>query len=97
MGYHVDSSEERFYGYESGTLTERIYGVPENKWLTSPTILPTGTGVSKILANFIVLGWPRDMDFTSSEIHLFSVDESGLLWDYLVGLGTASSISLLEA
>ena len=97
LGYYVDSFKERFYGYESGMLTERIWGMPESRWLTNPAILPTGAGTSKILANFIVLGWPRDMDFTASEIHLFSLDESGLLWDYLVGLGTASSISLLEA
>ena len=29
--------------------------------------------------------WPRDMDLTSNEVHLFSLDESGILWDYLLG------------
>lgn len=97
LGYVADTSHEWFYGYDSGSVIERIWDFPGNKWKTSGTILPTGAGISKILANFIVLRWPRNMDSNSSEIHLFSMDESGVLWDYLVGLGAASSISLLEA
>ena len=98
LGCIVDSLQERFYTYDSGMVTERVWNTVERKWQDSePKILPTGTGISKILANFIVLGWPRDMDITSMEVHLFSIDESGFLWDYLVGLGTASSVSLLEA
>ena len=49
-------------------------------------VLPMGTGTAKIRENFIALLWPKDVDSTASEVHLFST-EDGMLHDYSVGVG----------
>lgn len=97
VGFIVDGLHSHFYAYDNTAIIRRVWdwGANPAAWEKLSLLRTYPRTPVHVLSNFIILGWPQDMDHTKNEIHLFSMDESGLLWDYLVGSNTSSSVSVL--
>ena len=94
LGYGADPWNLRIFAHDGSKVVEHTWSRTGQRWLDE-SILPTSTGTPKVLQNFIVLHWPLDLAYTSSEIHLFSM-EKGMLWDYIVGSAKGTVVPLVR-
>ena len=94
LGYGGDPWDLRIFAHDGNKVVEHTWSRTGQRWLDE-SILPMSTGTPKILQNFIVLLWPLDLACTSSEIHLFSM-ENGMLWDYIVGPAKGTVVPLVR-